>query len=247
LNFFFGYGISFSTSLKSIHLTKRDLLREKAENKMRKTSDLNRKAHTDSLSVELKRKSSHLFVLIFPISLHCLHLKLWLIQLVLLILVITILFVELYRIRINRNFFINRFTRKKEKTEMAVYFYSTTIWFLIFLSANYYDFAIAELVILSTHLGDGAAAIIGKTVGRYRLILTEHKTWEGFFAGVIVTLFSGGIFLLTTGYTDKLWWAIIPGFVVGILDFFEDLPTWTADNILNPSISLIILLTLESF
>jgi len=214
---------------------------------MRKASDLNRKAHTDSLRVELERKSSHLVVLIFPVSLHCLHLKLGLIQLVLLISVITILFIELYRIRINKNFFINRFTRDKEKTEIAVYLYNTTIWFLIFLSANYYDFAIAELAILSTHLGDGAAAIIGKSVGKYRLILTKHKTWEGFFAGVIVTLFTGGIFLLTIGYMDKLWWVIIPGCVVGILDFFEGLPTWAGDNILNPLVSLAILLTLESF
>lgn len=204
------------------------------------------KIQTDRLRIELLRKSTHLSALIFPISFHLLHLQLRFIQFTLLVLFIIFSLVEFYRLRVNRNIFINRLLRGKEKTEIGINFYTITTWFLIFLSAGGYDFVIAELAILSTHMGDGTAAIIGKAVGRHRLILTKHKTWEGFFAGVIVTLLTGGIFLLTIGYTDKLWWAIIPGFVVGTLDFFEGLPNFAADNVLNPSLSLVILLILES-
>ena len=190
------------------------------------------------------RKSVHLSVLGFPIAYHFLKIELRLIQFFLFFLVISFLFSELYRLKFNENFFVNKITRQSEKSEVANYLFTMTIWLLITLGANGYDFVLAELAIISTHLGDAAAAVGGKGFGKHKLMFTENKTWEGLITGIAVAILSGILLLGSLGYWTTLWWAIIPGIVLGFLDLFEDLPNWMADNMFNPTISLALLIFL---
>jgi dolichol kinase len=99
---------------------------------------------------------------------------------------------------------------------------------------------IAELALVATVLGDSAAALIGKGLGKHRLPSTEGKTVEGYIGGLASTYIFGLIFLFTIGVQgfELLTVPFLPVIAIAIFDFFEDLPFWAADNLFHPLITL---------
>ena len=53
---------------------------------------------------------------------------------------------------------------------------------------------IAELALVATVLGDSAAALIGKGLGKHRLPFTVRKTIEGYIGGLLFTYVIGLLF-----------------------------------------------------
>jgi len=196
---------------------------------------------------ELVRKSVHLTVFTVPLAYHWLNLDLWFIQLVLLLTVcVWFIPMEIYRLKINPNTWVNYITRSAEKEGVANYVLSAVIWLIVLLgvSFEFYAIEIAELALVATVMGDSAAAIIGRGIGRKQLPFTERKTIEGYIAGIVATYLIGLIFLFAIGEPD-LFLPILPTIALGIFDFFEDLPWYFADNIFHPLITLLLAIILR--
>ena len=192
---------------------------------------------------ELVRKSVHLSVLIIPFAYHVLLFPLWFIRLALFGVLLFFLPMELYRLKINPKTWINFITREAEKDEPANYILTTLIWLLVLLGVDwFYPIEIAELALVATVLGDSAAALIGRGLGRRSLPFTEEKTLEGYVGGVAFTYIFGALFLMMIGMTGSLplLLPILPAIAIAIFDFFEDLPFWAADNLFHPLITLIL-------
>lgn len=197
---------------------------------------------TDDFSFinELGRKAVHLVVLAIPVAYHWLQFEILIIQLTLLGALIVFLPLEFYRLKINPSTWINYITRQSEKNEPANYILTTATWFFVMLGVNvFYSMELAEIAIVASHLGDSAAALIGSGIGRVRLPLTKKKTVEGYFSGLIGTYFFGFVFLLIFAVPSLLL-PLIPTIMVGIFDFFEDLPFWAADNIFHPVLTVLL-------
>ena len=187
---------------------------------------------------EIYRKSVHLSVLLIPLTYHWLKFDLWVIQMTLVGILLILIPIEIYRLKFNPSTWINNLTRQAEKTEPANYVLTTTGWVIVMLGANlFYPIEIAELAIVSTHLGDSAAALIGRGIGKRKLPFTERKTIEGYIAGVVGTYLIGFIFLILIG-NPSFFLPLLPTLVLGIFDFFEDLPYWAADNIFHPILTV---------
>lgn len=196
---------------------------------------------------ELGRKSVHLFVLIIPLSYHWLNIELWVIQLALLATLVVFIPLEIYRLKINPNFWLNYLTRQAEKSEPANYVLVSIAWFVILLGVNaFYTIEMAEMAIVATHLGDSLAALVGRGIGKKRLPLTESKTIEGYIAGVLGTYGVGWAFLLWVGLPSLLL-PVLPALAVGLFDFFEDLPWYASDNLIHPGITVIAISLLVPF
>ncbi|MFW9778062.1 MAG: phosphatidate cytidylyltransferase [Candidatus Heimdallarchaeota archaeon] len=194
---------------------------------------------------ELTRKSVHLLVLLIPLTYHVLNFDLWIIQLALLATLVFFIPLEFYRLRINPNFWLNYLTRQAEKTEPANYVVVSIVWFLILLGVNlFYSIEMAEMAIVSTHLGDSLAALFGRGLGKNRLPLTEGKTIEGYIAGVLGTYSLAWIFLSWLGIPSLLL-PVLPALVVGLFDFFENLPFWAADNLIHPGVTVFVIFILD--
>ncbi|MFX0182798.1 MAG: diacylglycerol/polyprenol kinase family protein [Candidatus Hodarchaeota archaeon] len=194
---------------------------------------------------ELGRKSVHLSVLAIPLAYHWIKIELWLIQLTLLVIVVFFIPLEIYRLKINPSTWINYITRQSEKKEPANYILTTTVWLIVLLGVNFlYSIEIAEMAIIATHLGDSIAALIGRGIGRKRLLFTKQKTVEGYLSGIFGTYFVGFTFLLILG-VPSFFLPILPTIVIAIFDFFEDLPFWAADNLFHPILTLLLAITLD--
>jgi dolichol kinase len=202
-------------------------------------SELEKKPNVEfNFFQEFWRKAVHLSVLIIPFAYHVLQLELWFIQISLIAVFCFFIPMEIYRLKINPNTWINYITRESEKEEPANYITSTLIWILVLLGVNwFYPIEIAELALVATVLGDSAAALIGKGIGSYRLPLTEEKTIEGYIGGIVVTYALGFIFLLLIGKPSWIL-PLLPAIAIAVFDFFEDLPFWAADNLFHPLITL---------
>lgn len=202
-------------------------------------SELEKKQLTDfNFFKELCRKAVHLSVLIIPFAYHVLQLELWFIQISLVAVFCFFIPMEIYRLKINPNTWINYITRESEKDEPANYITSTLIWIFVLLGVEwFYPMEIAELALVATVLGDSAAALIGRGIGSYRLPLTEEKTIEGYVGGIIVTYILGWVFLFLIG-APSLILPLLPAISIAVFDFFEDLPFWAADNLFHPLITL---------
>jgi len=196
---------------------------------------------------ELARKSVHLTVFLVPLAYHWLKMPLWFIQLALLI-TICIWFIpmEFYRLKINPNTWVNYITRSSEKEGVANYVLSAVIWLIVLLGVSFklYAIEIAELALVATVMGDSAAAIIGRGVGRKQLPFTKRKTVEGYIAGIVGTYLIGFGFLFAIG-EPNLFLPILPTIALGLFDFFEDLPWYLADNIFHPLITLLLAIILR--
>ncbi len=192
---------------------------------------------------ELGRKAVHLSVLIIPFVFHVLQIKLWFIQLSIFGALCFFIPMEFYRLRINPSTWLNFITRESEKEGFANYLPSTLIWLIVLLGVGYfYSMIIAELALVATVLGDSAAALIGRGLGKHRLPFTQGKTIEGYIGGLAFTYISGFIFLFIIGVqgSDLFIVPLLPTIAVAIFDFFEDLPFWAADNLFHPLITLIL-------
>ncbi len=187
---------------------------------------------------ELVRKSVHLSVLIIPFGYHVLSIPLWFIQLALIVAFFFFVPMELYRLKINPKTWLNFITREAEKNEPANYILTTIIWLLVLLGVGWlYPMEIAELALVATVLGDSAAALIGKGIGKYRLPYTKEKTVEGYIGGVTCTYLFGYFFLIIIG-EPSFFLPVLPAIAIAFFDFFEDLPFWAADNLFHPLITL---------
>lgn len=208
---------------------------------------------------ELVRKTVHLAVWVIPLSYHWLKLDLWFIQLSLFGSLCIFIPLEVYRLKINPESWIQVYvykyiTRASEKEGPANYILTTTIWLVLLLGVGvefsgviwngFYSMEIAELVLVTTVMGDSAAALIGKAVGRVRLPLTKNKTVEGFIGGIFTSYLVGFGFLLLIGI-PPIMYPIIPTIVWCCFDFFEDLPWYLADNLFGPPIAAVIIAVLE--
>ena len=196
---------------------------------------------------ELVRKSVHLTVFAVPLAYHWLNLKLWFIQLVLLLIVcVWFIPMEIYRLKINPNTWVNYITRSAEKEGVANYVLSAVIWLIVLLGVSFklYAIEIAELALVATVMGDSAAAIIGRGIGRKQLPFTKRKTVEGYIAGIVGTYLIGFGFLFAIG-EPNLFLPILPTIALGVFDFFEDLPWYFADNIFHPLITLLLAIILR--
>ncbi|UCE14152.1 MAG: phosphatidate cytidylyltransferase [Candidatus Heimdallarchaeota archaeon] len=158
--------------------------------------------------------------------------------------------IEFYRIRINPNSWIQVYiykfiTRASEKEGPANYILTTTVWLIVLLGVNlFYSMEVAELVLVTTVMGDSAAALVGKGLGSTKLPFTEQKTVEGFIAGIVTNYVIGFVFLSIVGVPPFLL-PIIPTVVWSCFDFFEDLPWYLADNLFGPPIAVVIIAILE--
>jgi dolichol kinase len=188
---------------------------------------------------ELGRKAVHLTVLIIPFSYHVLKIELWFIQLSLFGVLCFFIPMELYRLKVNPKTWLNLITREAEKDEVANYIPSTLIWLVVMLGVYwFYPMEVAELALVATVLGDSAAALIGKGLGKHRLPLTKKKTIEGYLGGVVFTYIFGFTFLYIIGMPSLLL-PFLPTLAIAIFDFFEDLTFWASDNLFHPLITLI--------
>ena len=196
---------------------------------------------------ELVRKSVHLSVFAIPFAYHWLKIELWFIQITLLLIVcIWLIPMEIYRLKINPNTWVNYLTRSAEKEGIANYLLTTIIWFVVLLgvSLELYRIEIAELSLVATVMGDSAAAIIGRGIGNMKLPYTKRKTVEGYISGISITYLVGFFFLIIIDVPD-LFLPLLPTLAWGIFDFFEDLPWYLADNIFHPLITLILAILLK--
>ncbi|MCK4847580.1 MAG: phosphatidate cytidylyltransferase [Candidatus Heimdallarchaeota archaeon] len=192
---------------------------------------------------ELVRKAVHLSVLIIPFAFHVLQIELWFIQLSLFGVLCFFIPMEIYRLKINPSTWLNFITRESEKEYPANYILTTLIWLIVLLGVGYfYSIIIAELALVATVLGDSAAALIGRGIGKHRLPNTQGKTIEGYIGGLVFTFTFGFIFLFIIGVQgyELFIVPILPAIAVAIFDFFEDLPFWAADNLFHPLITLIL-------
>ena len=149
---------------------------------------------------------------------------------------------EYYRLKINPSTWLNFITRESEKKYLANYLPSTLIWLIVLLGVGHlYSMIIAELALVATVLGDSAAALIGKGLGKHRLPFTIRKTIEGYIGGLLFTYVIGLVFLFIIGVqgSDLFIVPLLPTAAIAIFDFFEDLPFWAADNLFHPLITLI--------
>lgn len=205
---------------------------------------------------ELGRKSIHLTVWTIPLAYHLVmpglgispDNALLIIRLGLLSFFCFFIPLEIYRIKFNPNTWINHFTRASEKYGPANYILTATVWLVLLLGVNvFYEMEVAELVLITTVMGDSAAALVGKGIGHIKLPLTNKKTLEGFLAGLLTNYVIGFCFLiLVFGISlSSIILPIIPTIVWGLFDFLEDLPWYLADNLFAPPIAAIIIAFLE--
>jgi dolichol kinase len=191
---------------------------------------------------EIGRKAVHLSVLIIPFAFHVLQIELWFIQLSVFGVLCFFIPMEYYRLKINPSTWLNFITRESEKDYPANYLPSTLIWLIVLLGVgHFYSMIIAELALVATVLGDSAAALVGKGLGKNRLPLTISKTIEGYIGGLLSTYIIGFVFLFIIGVqgSDLFIVPLLPTAAIAIFDFFEDLPFWAADNLFHPLITLI--------
>ena len=192
---------------------------------------------------ELGRKAVHLSVLIIPFAYHVMQFELWFIQLSLFGVLCFFIPMEFYRLKINPNTWLNFITRESEKDYPANYILTTLIWLIVLLGVDFfYTMVVAELALVATVLGDSAAALIGRGLGKRRLPRTYGKTVEGYVGGLVFTYIFGFIFLFLIGVqgTDLIFVPLLPVIAIAIFDFFEDLPFWAADNLFHPLITIIL-------
>lgn len=199
------------------------------------------------LPTELLRKGFHLVVLIFPIA----H-RIFLIHpIVIFLFWLSVSFIviplELVRIRWKSRFTdaLMR-TEERQKGFVAGYVYTYFTWLLLLgFGAIGVPFYLVEAALCTAVLGDGAAAIIGKWFPYHRLPGAVRKTWEGFFAGVIVSLIT---FFVLTLYSSPiaLAMAIICAALMGIIDSIEGLPLPFTDNVLGPLVLFWMAFTMEA-
>ncbi|MHA2224467.1 MAG: phosphatidate cytidylyltransferase [Candidatus Hodarchaeales archaeon] len=213
---------------------------------------------------ELGRKAVHFSVWLIPLTYHGImpglgfssNLSLQLILLSLMGVLLIFIPLEIYRLRINPEswiqvYFFKFITRASEKENPANYIITTVVWIVLLLGVGvFYSMEVAELVLVTTVMGDSAAALVGKGLGRNRLILTKNKTIEGFIAGILTNYVIGLTFLIVVNVSSNFSFTpfilpLIPVVVWAFFDFFEDLPWYLADNLFGPVLAAIFITIID--
>jgi len=126
------------------------------------------------------------------------------------------------------NFLTHSMLRKKEYNAAGPQIYIITgfIFSYMLYMAGWLDIRAYFAGILTACLSDAAAAIVGKTLGKHKVILRnkDTKSIEGFITGILVSYVIGLIFVGPI-------YAIACAVIFFLTDYF---PSYTADNILNP-------------
>ncbi len=191
-----------------------------------------------TMKQELLRKMFHLTVLLLVVAPYMVDISF--IKVILFLSVIFSFFFEMYRWK-NPDTWINFLTRAEERKGFANYPFTLLTWFLVSLPASiWYPYVVVTLSTIPTLLGDGMAAIVGRTYGKHKLPFSRKKTIEGALAGLISALLLG-LLLIWLEQSSNLLLALIPAISFFILDFLEDLPPWLPDNMLSAFLSALIL------
>ncbi|OGS45741.1 MAG: hypothetical protein A2539_07860 [Elusimicrobia bacterium RIFOXYD2_FULL_34_15] len=183
------------------------------------------------MTPEAKRKISHWFILLVPISyIYVFPERKNLILLVLGILIFIVVIFELLR---QNNEKLNSALLKMFggiHRENEVKNTSTLIYSLsgIFLTIFFFSKEIAILAILFLTFGDGLAALVGERYGNHKIF--RKKSWEGTITNLVVCLIAG--FLFSKFFTIKNSQIILGSASATII---EILPI--KDNLLIPIIS----------
>jgi dolichol kinase len=107
--------------------------------------------------------------------------------------------------------FLKDVTRRKEKEPLLATFYYLLSTFLALVLLGV-PFAIFGLFAIS--IGDAAATLVGKYVGRHKLLWNKEKSiegWIGFFAATALSLFIFLQFMPQFAIFNPLWLAIAVG------------------------------------
>jgi len=173
-----------------------------------------------NISFEIKRKIFHIFALLY-IAIYILVANYYDEQMaVLALLAILMFFIVLEFIRINFNVKVpifNSLWRDREKNKIG-----GEIYFLIgaIIAFAVFDFNIALAVMLMTIFGDMTAALIGVFFGKKKIHSKSEKTWEGFFAELIVNIIV--VLLLIDSFAIGLSMAFTAAFVETIFTHIDD-------------------------
>ncbi|MFW9950480.1 MAG: phosphatidate cytidylyltransferase, partial [Candidatus Thorarchaeota archaeon] len=127
------------------------------------------------------------------------------------------------------NFLTKSMLRNKEKNAAGPQIYIITGFifsYLLYMAKVIPDVRIFFAGILIACLSDASAALIGRRFGKHKIRLRNNdvKSIEGFIAGTVVAYIIGLIFVGPI-------YAIMGSFIFFLTDY---LPSFTADNILNP-------------
>jgi dolichol kinase len=161
--------------------------------------------------------------------------------LVLVLLLISLLELEYFRIEIGKKIPIlsdiwSSLRRKKERKTLG-----GDVFFLIgaILVLSIFNLRVAIISILMTTFGDMAAALIGTKFGKHQLFSLKLRTWEGTSAEFIVDIAIGAIVLFWGGiYMDYFWKNIILILVMATTaTFIETIVYKLDDNLLIPVFS----------
>ncbi len=179
-----------------------------------------------SLINEIKRKSFHFLSTVIPIGYYLTNYNtaLWVLG-GLLGLAILIEYARLAHTAVNR-FFHRIFGNLLRDTESFHYSGATYLLISSFLVILVFHKEIAILCLLFLTLGDGTAAIVGKSFGRTRIF---SKTLEGTVAFLIVAV-GAGLFFGQIPFYIRLSGAFVAAIV-------ELLPMRTSDNLRIPIVS----------
>lgn len=81
------------------------------------------------------------------------------------------------------------------------------------------------IILASIWFNDGAAYLVGRKIGKHKMApkISPKKSWEGFIAGVIVSMVMWCLMLLIPPLEITLTKALICGFVCGIVGVIGDL------------------------
>ncbi|MFX1287586.1 MAG: phosphatidate cytidylyltransferase [Promethearchaeota archaeon] len=127
------------------------------------------------------------------------------------------------------NFLTKSMLRNKEKNAAGPQIYIITGFifsYMLYMAKVIPDVRVFFAGILIACLSDASAALVGRRFGKHKIKLRNNdvKSIEGFIAGVIVAYLIGLVFVGPI-------YAIMGALVFFITDY---LPSFTADNILNP-------------
>lgn len=109
---------------------------------------------------------------------------------------------------------------------IAGYFYITIPLILLnYLNITYrepYTYAVLVIFVL-IWANDSFAYLSGMMLGKHKLFerITPKKTWEGFFGGLIATVFLSWLFYKYSGFESLTLWLIL-GAVVSVVSVFGD-------------------------
>ncbi|WP_239284937.1 phosphatidate cytidylyltransferase [Collinsella sp. An2] len=80
-------------------------------------------------------------------------------------------------------------------------------------------------VCASLWVSDSFAYLVGSKIGRHKLVpkISPHKSWEGFFGGILGSVIVWCILFATGFFRMDLWYAVLCGVVVSVLGVFGDL------------------------